>query len=53
MNPTAEKILRQKAIELAEAWQNRADTLLKNDEKQYQKQIKYLLTHPRSSTQIR
>ena len=46
MNPSAEKVLRQEAIELAEAWQNRADELLKEDEKQYQTQIKHLLTHP-------
>ena len=46
MKPTLAQSLQKDAIELAEAWQNRADELLKKDEKAYQKQIKHLLTHP-------
>ena len=46
MNPSAEKTLQYEAIKLAEAWQNRSEALFKDEEKQYQKQIKHLLTHP-------
>ena len=46
MNPSAERTLQYEAVELAEAWQNRAEALFKDEEKQYQKQIKHLLTHP-------
>lgn len=46
MQTATEEALQNEAIKLAEAWQNRAEALLKHDEKQYQKQIKHLLTHP-------
>jgi len=46
MKTATENTLRNEAIKLAEAWQNRADELLQKDEKQYQQQIKHLLTHP-------
>lgn len=36
----------QQAIELAESWQNRANTLLTHEEKGIQEQMKRLLTHP-------
>ena len=46
MHTATEDKLRSEAIALAEAWQNRAEDLLKRDEKQYQQQIKHLLSHP-------
>jgi hypothetical protein len=46
MQTATDETLQHEAIQLAEAWQNRADALYKNEEKQYQKQIKHLLTHP-------
>ena len=46
MNPSTDKTLQHEAVKLAEAWQDRAETLYKDEEKQYQKQIKHLLTHP-------
>ncbi len=46
MQTATEETLQREATMLAEAWQNRADELLKQDEKAYQKQIKHLLTHP-------
>jgi len=46
MKTAMDDTLQKEAIQLAEAWQNRADALLKSDEKKYQKQIKHLLTHP-------
>ena len=46
MQTATEETLQREAILLAEAWQNRADELLKHDEKTYQKQIRHLLTHP-------
>ncbi len=46
MKTAMDDSLQNEAIKLAEAWQNRADALLKSEEKQSQKQIKHLLTHP-------
>lgn len=46
MQRATDETLQHEAIQLAEAWQNRADALYKNEEKQYQKQIKHLLNHP-------
>ncbi len=40
------KKLSQQAAELAEAWQLRADELIKNKEKTFQKQMASLLQHP-------
>ena len=42
----ADDTLKQDAIALAEAWQNRANTLITAEEKRYQKQIRHLLSHP-------
>jgi len=38
--------LQREAVLLAEAWQNRANQLLTQEEKRYQKQIRHLLSHP-------
>ncbi len=46
MNPIFDENLQEEAIALAEAWQNRANELMTVEEKNYQKQIRHLLTHP-------
>ena len=46
MEHTQQKMIIESAIALAEAWQNRANALLTNEEKAIQKQMKRLLTHP-------
>lgn len=46
MDNTQREDLIGSAIELAERWQNRANSLLTNEEKGIQKQMKRLLTHP-------
>ncbi len=46
MNSTTDETLQREAIELAEAWQNRANELMTAEERAYQGQIKHLLTHP-------
>ncbi|MFH0724919.1 MAG: proline dehydrogenase family protein [Pseudomonadota bacterium] len=46
MEDTQRETLIRRTIELAEAWQNRANALLTPEEKGIQKQMKRLLTHP-------
>ena len=52
MNPTIDKNLQAEAIALARAWQDRANQLLTDEEKQYQKQMHHLLTHPRDKVAL-
>ncbi|MFZ7124952.1 MAG: bifunctional proline dehydrogenase/L-glutamate gamma-semialdehyde dehydrogenase [Desulfobacterales bacterium] len=44
--------LKKEAVELARAWQNRANQLMTSEEKSYQKQIKHLLTHPKDKVTL-
>jgi RHH-type proline utilization regulon transcriptional repressor/proline dehydrogenase/delta 1-pyrroline-5-carboxylate dehydrogenase len=46
MNPTINENLEAEAIALAEAWQNRANELMTDEERSHQEQIQHLLTHP-------
>jgi RHH-type transcriptional regulator, proline utilization regulon repressor / proline dehydrogenase / delta 1-pyrroline-5-carboxylate dehydrogenase len=46
MEPARQKMIIERAITLAESWQNRANALLTIEEKAIQKQMKRLLTHP-------
>ena len=51
-NPTTEKNIQEEAIELAEAWQNRANELMTAEERAYQGQIQHLLTHPQDKVTL-
>lgn len=52
MNPTTDKALQREAIELAEAWLNRANELMTAEERAYQGQIQHLLTHPQDKVTL-
>ena len=52
MTLATDRTLQREAIELAEAWQNRANELMTAEERGYQGQIQHLLTHPQDKVTL-